>query len=109
MKRKVIAGIIVAVVLIFSYWWGADAPGYRGWTPESMQDKTETVQKEKKPEKKAPEKEEKEVIVDYNECRFKVNGKCYNNFAGYKKLGKKCYLGENCTHFLREQEEENDG
>ena len=35
------------------------------------------------------EKEEKEIIVDYNECRFKVNGKCYNNFAGYKKLGKK--------------------
>ena len=64
MKRKVIAGIIVAVVLIFSYWWGADAPGYRGWTPESMQDKTETVQKEKKPEKKAPEKEEKEVMEE---------------------------------------------
>lgn len=55
------------------------------------------------------EKEEKEVIVDFNECRFKVNGKCYNNFAGYKKLGKRCHLGEDCTHFLREQEEENDG
>lgn len=55
------------------------------------------------------EKEEKEIIVDYNECKFKVNGKCYNNFGDYKKLGKKCYLGEKCTHFSREQEEENDG
>ena len=30
-------------------------------------------------------------------------------FGDFRRLGKKCYLGENCTHFLREQEEESDG
>lgn len=54
------------------------------------------------------EKEEKEIIIDYNECKYKVNGKCYNNFGDYKRLGKRCYLGKDCTHFLCEQEEIND-
>ena len=29
-------------------------------------------------------------------------------FGDFRRLGKKCYLGETCTHFLREQEEESD-
>ena len=29
------------------------------------------------------------VIIDYEECRYKTNGKCYCN-ADWKKLGKKC-------------------
>ena len=29
------------------------------------------------------EKEEKEIIINYNECQFKVNGKCYNNFRRF--------------------------
>lgn len=51
--------------------------------------------------------EEKEVIYRMDECRYKVNGKCYNNFtAGYKRLGKKCWetgTKEYCTHFLCEE------
>lgn len=36
--------------------------------------------------------EEKEVIHRIDECRYKVNGRCYNNFtAGYLRLGKRCY------------------
>ena len=29
-------------------------------------------------------------IIDYEECRHKTNGKCYNN-RDWKRLGKKCY------------------
>jgi hypothetical protein len=29
-------------------------------------------------------------------------------FGDYRRLGKKCYLGEDCTHFSHEQEEESD-
>lgn len=52
------------------------------------------------------EMNEKELIIDMDECRYKVNGRCYNNFGDYIKLGKKCYLGEKCTHFLLEEQEE---
>lgn len=34
------------------------------------------------------EKEEKEVIINYDECKFKVNGKCYNNFRRLSKIRK---------------------
>lgn len=56
------------------------------------------------------EENEKEIIIDRNECKYKVNGRCYNNFGDYLKLGKKCYLGDKCTHFLIEEAgEEDDG
>lgn len=29
------------------------------------------------------------VIIDYEECRYKTNGICYNN-SDVKRLGKKC-------------------
>ncbi|MBQ8525639.1 MAG: DUF4430 domain-containing protein [Clostridia bacterium] len=29
-KNKIIAGAVIALVLIFVYWWGGDAPGLRG-------------------------------------------------------------------------------
>lgn len=29
------------------------------------------------------------IIVDYNECRYKTNGKCYSN-SNWKQLGKRC-------------------
>ena len=29
------------------------------------------------------------VIVDYEECKYKTNGKCYYN-GEWKRLGKKC-------------------
>lgn len=48
-----------------------------------------------------------EVIEDYKECRWKTNGKCYNNRVGYKRLGKVCK--EICTLFLEEKEGEEDG
>ena len=32
---------------------------------------------------------ERVVIMDYEECRYKTNGKCYNN-RNMKKLGKVC-------------------
>lgn len=44
--------------------------------------------------------EEKEIIDNINECRYKVNGKCYNNFGDYIRLGKVCF--GRCTHFLEE-------
>ena len=33
-KNKIIAGVIIAIVLAFVFWYGGDAPGLRGWTPE---------------------------------------------------------------------------
>lgn len=32
---------------------------------------------------------ERVVIMDYKECRYKTNEKCYNN-KNLEKLGKKC-------------------
>lgn len=43
---------------------------------------------------------EKEVIESEDECRYKVNGKCYNNW-NMKALGKRCF--KKCTHFLMEE------
>ena len=34
-KTKIIAGVIIAAVLAFVYWWGGDSPGLRGWNPQS--------------------------------------------------------------------------
>ncbi|MBR3996513.1 MAG: DUF4430 domain-containing protein [Clostridia bacterium] len=33
-KNKIIAGVIIAIVLAFVFWYGGDAPGLRGWTPQ---------------------------------------------------------------------------
>lgn len=33
-KTKIITGAIIAVVLAFVFWYGGNAPGLRGWTPE---------------------------------------------------------------------------
>ena len=33
-KNKIIAGIVIAILLAFVFWYGGDAPGLRGWTPE---------------------------------------------------------------------------
>lgn len=33
-KNKIIGFIIVALVLIFAFWYGGDAPGSHGWLPE---------------------------------------------------------------------------
>lgn len=44
--------------------------------------------------------EEKEIILNLDECRYKVNGKCYNNYGDYIRLGKRCFC--RCTHFLEE-------
>lgn len=33
-KNKIIAGIIIAIVLVLVYWWGGDAPGLRGHNPQ---------------------------------------------------------------------------
>ena len=39
-KNKIIAGIIIAIVLTFAFWYGGDAPGLRGWTPQPKEDVT---------------------------------------------------------------------
>lgn len=51
--------------------------------------------------------EEKEIIEKIDECRYKVNGICYNNGkAGYLRLGKKCYEKGDlkyCDKIIREE------
>ena len=42
-KNKIIAGVVIAIVLAFVFWYGGDAPGLRGWTPQPKEDVT-TVQ-----------------------------------------------------------------
>ena len=39
-KNKIIAGVIIAIVLAFVFWYGGDAPGLRGWSPEPQEDVT---------------------------------------------------------------------
>ena len=33
-KNKIIIGAVIAIVLAFVFWYGGDAPGLRGWTPQ---------------------------------------------------------------------------
>ena len=33
-KNKIIAGIVIAILLAFVFWYGGDAPGLRGWAPQ---------------------------------------------------------------------------
>ena len=33
-KNKIIAGVIILLVLAFAFWYGGNAPGLRGWTPQ---------------------------------------------------------------------------
>ena len=48
------------------------------------------------------EKEEKEIIINYDECKFKVNGKCYNNFRRFQKIRKEMlFRGELHSFFTR--------
>ena len=42
-KNKIIAGVVIAILLAFVFWYGGDAPGLRGWTPQPKEDVT-TVQ-----------------------------------------------------------------
>ena len=39
-KNKIIAGVIIAIVLAFVFWYGGDAPGLRGWQPQPNEDVT---------------------------------------------------------------------
>ena len=39
-KNKIIAGVIIAIVLAFVFWYGGDAPGLRGWEPQPNEDVT---------------------------------------------------------------------
>jgi len=33
-KNKIIAGVVIAIVLAFVFWYGGNAPGLRGWAPQ---------------------------------------------------------------------------
>ena len=78
-KKKLIAGVAIAAVLAFAFWYGGDAPGLKGWkvdkdpapqeqtqTGETQQqddplqvaENTETSDPEKQPEK-TPQQDEK--------------------------------------------------
>ena len=39
-KNKIIAGVVIAIVLAFVFWYGGDAPGLRGWEPQPNEDVT---------------------------------------------------------------------
>ena len=36
-KKKIIAGTIIAAVLVFAFWYGGDAPGLKGWSVNDKQ------------------------------------------------------------------------
>lgn len=40
-KNKIIGGVIILAVLAIVFWWGGNAPGLRGWNPESQQVSTD--------------------------------------------------------------------
>jgi len=41
-KNKIIAGVIIAIVLAFVFWYGGDAPGLRGWEPQPKETVVQT-------------------------------------------------------------------
>ena len=44
-KNKMIAGVVIALVLAFVFWWGGDAPDLRGWNPNVNQVQTKAPSK----------------------------------------------------------------
>ena len=46
-KNKIIAGVVIAILLAFVFWYGGDAPGLRGWTPQHKETAS-VVQKDKR-------------------------------------------------------------
>lgn len=74
-KNKIIAGVVIAILLAFVFWYGGDAPGLRGWTPEpketaSVVQNDEPTKEEIKEAEKAisdiPVKEENEPATEEN-------------------------------------------
>ena len=43
-KNKIIAGFVIAIILTFVFWYGGDAPGLRGWTPEPKETVVQTYE-----------------------------------------------------------------
>ena len=58
-KNKIIAGVVIAIVLAFVFWYGGDAPGLRGWTPE--QKETASVVQNDEPTKEEIKEAEKTI------------------------------------------------
>ena len=41
-KNKIIAGVVIAIVLAFVFWYGGDAPRLRGWEPQPKETVVQT-------------------------------------------------------------------
>ena len=76
-KNKIIAGIVIALVLVFVYWWGGNSPGLRGWSlKETENTKVSETQTEipastpEAPPSEAPAAEQQKV----NDISIKEDG-----------------------------------
>ncbi len=65
-KNKIIAGVVITIALSFVFWHGGDAPGLRGWTPESKET-TPIVQNDKLTKEVTPPVEMKISNKAYSE------------------------------------------
>ena len=72
-KNKIIAGVIIAIVLAFVFWYGGDAPGLRGWEPQPKETVVQTDEPTKEELAEAekvvsdiPVKEESEPATEEN-------------------------------------------
>ena len=72
-KNKIIAGVIIAIVLAFVFWYGGDAPGLRGWEPQPKETVVQTDEPTKEEFAEAektvsdiPIKEENEPATEEN-------------------------------------------
>lgn len=45
----------------------------------------------------------KDIVIDEKECRYKVNGICFNNNI-MEKLGKKCY--KKCGGYVKDEKKD---
>lgn len=64
-KNRIIAGIIVVVVLAFAFWYGGDAPGFRGWTSDSEENVATVQNNEPSKDKiKQAEKTDSEILTN---------------------------------------------
>ncbi len=90
-KNKIIAGVIIAIVLAFVFWYGGDAPSLRGWSPESKETVC-VVKNEKSTKKENAEKPQssanikKQVKTERNNIEYsKQNGMIINENTGKDK------------------------
>ena len=77
MKKKILIGIAIVVVLVLVFWWGGDAPGLRGFeTDKSTPTVTDKYKTDPTPEGKPKPIEPQNVKLSDKQCTCTLSVRC---------------------------------